>query len=67
MGEIDESRIKLTNVPSQATELLLETHFNAFGTVKQVILATNIITKKSIPVAFVEFSLPEAAKRAILA
>ena len=32
-----------------------------------MILATNIVTKKPIPVAFVEFSLPEAAKRAILA
>ncbi|KAH0574889.1 putative polyadenylate-binding protein [Spironucleus salmonicida] len=66
-GEIDDSKIKISNLPTLTTTDQIQTHFAPFGEISDVVLATNPLTKQPTGVAYVQFALPEAAKRAVLA
>ncbi|XP_061352863.1 multiple RNA-binding domain-containing protein 1-like [Gastrolobium bilobum] len=58
-------RLFVRNLPYTTTEEELEEHFSQFGSVSQVHLVVDKDTKRSKGIAYVLFSLPECAARAL--
>ncbi|PNY05823.1 multiple RNA-binding domain-containing protein 1-like, partial [Trifolium pratense] len=64
--EVSEScRLFVRNLPYTTTEEELEEHFSQFGSVSQVHLVVDRETKRSKGIAYIHFSVPEFATRAL--
>ncbi|RHN48157.1 putative nucleotide-binding alpha-beta plait domain-containing protein [Medicago truncatula] len=64
-GVSEPCRLFVLNLPYSTTEEELEEHFSQFGSVSQVHLLVHEVTKRSKGIAFIHFSVPEFAARAL--
>ncbi|XP_054798328.1 uncharacterized protein LOC129303204 isoform X2 [Prosopis cineraria] len=64
-GVFESRRLFVRNLPYTASEEELEEHFSKFGTVSQVHLVVDKDTKRSKGIAYVLYTLPEFAARAL--
>ncbi|PSS01112.1 Multiple RNA-binding domain-containing protein, partial [Actinidia chinensis var. chinensis] len=62
---LETGRVFIRNLPYSATEDELEEHFSKFGNVSQVHLVVDKDTKQSKGIAYVVYTLPESAARAL--
>lgn len=62
---LETSRLFVRNLPYTATEDELEEHFSKFGNLSQVHLVVDKDMKRSKGIAYVHYTLPECAKRAL--
>lgn len=65
MEVLETGRLFVRNLPYTATEDDLEEHFSKFGSVAQVHLVVDKDTKRSKGFAYVLYTLPESAARAL--
>ncbi|XP_009772604.1 multiple RNA-binding domain-containing protein 1 [Nicotiana sylvestris] len=63
--DLESGRLFLRNLPYTTTEEELEEHFRKFGSVSQVHIVVDKDTKRSKGIAYVLYSLPESAARAL--
>ncbi|KAJ7954409.1 RNA binding protein [Quillaja saponaria] len=64
-GVFESCRLFVRNLPYTATEEELEEHFSKFGSVSKVHLVVNKDTKGSKGIAYIHYTLPESAARAL--
>ncbi|XP_028804879.1 multiple RNA-binding domain-containing protein 1 [Neltuma alba] len=64
-GVFESCRLFVRNLPYTATEEELEEHFSNFGTVSQVHLVVDKDTKRSKGIAYILYTFPEFAARAL--
>ncbi|XP_061355186.1 uncharacterized protein LOC133299715 [Gastrolobium bilobum] len=64
-GVFEPCRLFVHNLPYMTTEAELEEHFSRYGSVSQVHLVVDKDTKRSKGIAYILFSLPEFASRAL--
>ncbi|KDP32677.1 hypothetical protein JCGZ_13675 [Jatropha curcas] len=62
---LEAGRLFVRNLPYTATEDELEEHFGKFGNVSQVHLVVDKDTKRSKGIAYIHYTLPESAARAL--
>ncbi|XP_065867175.1 multiple RNA-binding domain-containing protein 1-like [Euphorbia lathyris] len=64
-GFLEAGRLFVRNLPYTAMEDELEEHFGRFGNVSEVHLVVDKDTKRSKGIAYVRYTLPESASRAL--
>ncbi|KAI5426732.1 hypothetical protein KIW84_032237 [Lathyrus oleraceus] len=64
-GVSESCRLFVRNLPYTTSEEELEEHFSQFGSVSQVHLVVDKETKRSKGIAYIHFSVPEFAARAL--
>lgn len=64
-GVIESCRLFVRNLPYTTTEEELEEHFNRFGSISQVHLVVDKDTKRSKGIAYILYTAPEFAARAL--
>ncbi|KAF7803955.1 multiple RNA-binding domain-containing protein 1 [Senna tora] len=64
-GVLESCRLFVRNLPYTATEEELEEHFSKIGSVSQVHLVVDKDTKRSKGIAYILYTLPEFAARAL--
>ncbi|XP_027331043.1 multiple RNA-binding domain-containing protein 1 isoform X2 [Abrus precatorius] len=64
-GAFESCRLFVRNLPYTTTEEELEEHFSQFGSVSQVHLVVDKDTKRSKGIAYILFTVPEFAARAL--
>lgn len=62
---LESGRLFVRNLPYAATEEELEEHFKKYGTVSEVHLVVDKDTRRSKGIAYILYTLPESAKRAL--
>ncbi|KAG7031177.1 MRD1, partial [Cucurbita argyrosperma subsp. argyrosperma] len=62
---LESGRLFVRNLPYAATEEELEEHFRRYGTVSEVHLVVDKDTRRSKGIAYILYTVPESAKRAL--